>query len=58
MKKQVSAFINSFGLTTAYSGKSRTMYITNWNIENYDIEEKVISKFGYGLNFKLQTNSF
>jgi hypothetical protein len=58
MKKQVSDFVKSLGATTAYSGRKKTMYIKNASIEDFDIEEQVISKFGYGLNFKIATSSF
>lgn len=58
MKKIVSDFIKSFGATTAYSGNTKTMYIKNASIEDYDIEQKVIDKFGYGLPFKIATSAF
>lgn len=58
MKKLVSDFIKSFGSTTAYSGKTKTMYIKNAAVEDYDLEEKVLAKFGYGLPFKIATSAF
>jgi hypothetical protein len=58
MKKLVSDFIKSFGATTAYSGKTKTMYIKNASIEDFDIEEKVLDKFGFGLPFKIATSAF
>ena len=58
MKKQVSDFIKSFGAKAIYSGKNKTMYIKNASVEDYDIEEKVIARFGYGLPFKIATSHF
>lgn len=58
MKKQVTDFVKSFGATTAYSGKTKTMYIKNASIEDFDIEQKVIDKFGFGLPFTIATSSF
>jgi hypothetical protein len=57
MKKLVSDFIKSFGATTAYSGKNKTMYIKKSFIEDYDIEQKVLDNFGYGLGFKIETSA-
>jgi hypothetical protein len=58
MKKLVSDFIKSFGATAVYSGNKKTMYIKNAAIEDYDIEDKVLNKFGFGLSFKIATSSF
>ena len=58
MKKQVTGFIKSFGATTAYSGKAKTMYIKNASIEDYDLEQRVLEKFGFGLAFKISTSQF
>ena len=58
MKKLVSDFIKSFGATTAYSGKTKTMYIKNASVEDFDIEQKVLDNFGFGLPFKIATSAF
>jgi hypothetical protein len=58
MKKQVLNFIKSMGATATYSGKYRTMYIKNASVEDIDIEEKIIEKYGYGLPFKIATSAF
>lgn len=57
MKKQVTDFVKSLGATTAYSGKTRTMYIKDdpHPFDN-DIEKKVIDKFGFGLPFRIATS--
>jgi hypothetical protein len=54
MKKIVSDFIKSLGATTAYSGKSKTMYIKG--SFNEDIEQKVLDNFGFNLPFKIATD--
>lgn len=58
MKKLVSDFIKSFGATTAYSGKTKTMYIKNVDVNDFDIELTVLAKFGYGMPFKIETSAF
>jgi len=58
MKKKVSDFIKSFGATTAYSGRTKTMYIKNASVEDFDLEQKILDEFGYGLPFKIATSSF
>ena len=58
MKKKVSDFIKSFGATTAYSGRTKTMYIKNASVEDFDLEQKILDQFGYGLPFKIETSSF
>jgi hypothetical protein len=58
IKKLVSDFIKSFGATTSYSGKTKTMFIKNAFVEDFDIEEKVLDKFGYDLPFKIATSAF
>ena len=57
MKKQVSDFVKSLGGTASYSGKHKIMFIDNNGIEDGLIELRVVEKFGYGLPFKLKTNS-
>lgn len=52
MKKQVQAFVQAQGHTTHYSGKTKTMFITGSNAEDY-VELAVIGKFGTDLPFKL-----
>jgi hypothetical protein len=54
MKKQVTDYVKYLGGQTAYSGKTKTMYI-NDKIGN-SIELKVLEFFGYGLPFGLKTN--
>jgi len=58
MKKIVLEFIKSFGATTSYAGKTKTMYIKNVSMEDFDIEQKVLDKFGYGLPFKISLSSY
>lgn len=53
MKKQVSDFVKSLGGQTSYSGNTKTMWIDHAFIQNHDIEDMVIKKFGYGLHFRL-----
>lgn len=56
MKKQVTDYVKSLGGETAYSGKTKTMYIiSNPHPFDNDIEKKVLLKFGYALPFKLAT---
>lgn len=59
MKKEVANYINFLGGTTAYSGKSRIMYINDPKQDEsiQSIEECVLNKFGFDLKFKLQTNA-
>lgn len=57
MKKQVTDYVKSIGGETAYSGKTKTMYIiSDPHPFDNDIEKKVLLKFGYSLPFKLATN--
>lgn len=57
MKNKVKQFVKSLGGTTAYSGKTKTMFILNDpHPFDCDIEHKCIVEFGFGLPFKLKTN--
>ena len=56
MKKVVSNFVKSLGGKTAYSGKTKTMFIKDPNPLGNDIEKKVLDKFGFGLPFRLVTS--
>lgn len=58
MKKQVAAYILSLGGQPGYSGKTRTLYITDPRKGEpvQSIEECVLNKFGFNLPFRLQTN--
>lgn len=53
MKRIVQQFIASFGCSSSYSGKTKTLYINDLSKE---IELKILDKFGYALHFKLKTN--
>lgn len=50
MKNKVRDFVKSLNSTCKYSGKTKTMYF-----KNYDIEVAVFQKFGWGLPFRLAT---
>jgi hypothetical protein len=64
MKREVIAFIVSLGAQAAYSGKQKTLFITDKvkkgrkkasdTVES--IELAVLNKFGFGLHFTLKTN--
>lgn len=59
MKKQISDFIKSLGERTAYSGKTKTLYIKPVYIENlYNITDKVIARFGDKISFEIRISSF
>jgi hypothetical protein len=58
MKGKVASLVKSLGGSTAYSGKSKTMYINDPYPYNETIETLVIQTFGYGLPFKIATNSY
>lgn len=57
MKKTVTDFVKSLGGQTAYSGKTKTMFIKDPHPFDNDIEGKVLDKFGFGLPFKLATSA-
>lgn len=57
MKKIVSDFVKSLGGQTAYSGKTKTMFVKAPHPLDSEIEEKVLDKFGFGLPFRLTTKS-
>lgn len=58
MKKQVEQFIFSLGGSPSYSGKIKTMYITDplKKSEKQSIEDCIYTLFGFELPFKLKTN--
>ena len=56
MKQQVQAYIKMLGGKSAYSGKTRTMWITN-PFKLIDLEAMVLHRFGYSLPYKLSTNA-
>lgn len=56
MKKVVSNFVKSLGGKTAYSGKTKTMFIKEPHPFGNDIKKKVLDKFGVGLPFRLVTS--
>lgn len=57
MKKIVSDFVKKLGGQTAYSGKTKTMFIKDPHPFDNDIEKKVLDKLGYGLPFRLATSA-
>jgi len=58
MKNQVTQYVKSLGGTTAYSGKSKTMFINDPKKDEpiQSIESVLLIKFGFSLPFKLHTN--
>jgi hypothetical protein len=57
-KAEVTKYVRSLGGNTAYSGKTKTMFIEDPRKDEpvQTIEECVLNKFGFDLHFKLQTN--
>lgn len=55
MKNKVKEFITQNSGVGKYSGNTKTMHIED-NSSDKNIEELVLSKFGYNLPFKLSTN--
>lgn len=55
MKEIITDFVEQLGGTTKYSGKQKTMFISDPHPFDNDIEKKLIEKFGYGLPFKIFT---
>ena len=54
MKKQVQAFIRKLGGSSSYSGKKKTLFITD--PKGDEIELATLGEFGLSLPFKLATN--
>lgn len=60
MKQQIKDYVKSIGEKAYYSGKTKTMYVTD-KFKDLDIpmqstESAILQKFGFGLPFKLATN--
>lgn len=57
MKKIIAEYIYTHGFCPHYAGKTQTMYISRKSImERTEFEDKLITKFGYGLPFRLVSN--
>lgn len=58
MKKIVKEFVKKLGGKTAYSGKTRTMYIDDPHPDGFMIELLLIRYFGYCLPFSLDSINY
>jgi len=60
MKREILNYVKSLGEQAYYSGKKKTMYVTdkfvNTDIPMQSTECAILQKFGFGLHFKLSTN--
>ena len=58
MKKEIIKFLNRIRCTAKYSGKTKTIYITDpyKKEDQQSAESAVYYEFGFDLGFKLVTN--